>query len=558
MSALEPGREVDRYVVQGLLGEGGMAEVYRVRHATLGTLHALKVLTIRSRSVRERLVLEGRVQATLRHPNVVAVTDVLVIDGAPGLLMEFIEGPALDTWLRSYRPTLDEALSVFGGILAGVRSAHNKNLIHRDLKPANVLLHIEDGAVVPKVADFGLAKAVEGGNNQTRSGSTMGTPAYMAPEQIRDSSKVDQRADIFSLGCILYELVCGRQAFEGEDILELFNKIAEGDFVPPRSLVPDLPDVVEQAILGALELDPEERIASCKELQDVLEAVSADGPTLRMLTILPETAPGAQVARSLVTVSSFDDVPANSASKISAGKLSSDTWFGTGVVGVASTSRGNATTSSIAHEATVELQTELSQIRRQGMLMMGGTVAAAIALVFGVIVVAAGAVVYTIQQGKEDAPVVAVAAPVKPARVKPDTAAPKPPKAPPGVAPTATAPAATSPITNTTPPKVSTTPPKASTTPPKASTTPPKASTTPVAPPPTTGATIRLTGDARMVMLEGKAGRFRTSDAIPAGTYDVQAWFGAPNPVAAGRVTVAGNETIELKCVSLMAQCVRR
>ena len=97
MSALEPGREVDRYVVQGLLGEGGMAEVYRVRHATLGTLHALKVLTIRSRSVRERLVLEGRVQATLRHPNVVAVTDVLVIDGAPGLLMEFIEGPALDT-----------------------------------------------------------------------------------------------------------------------------------------------------------------------------------------------------------------------------------------------------------------------------------------------------------------------------------------------------------------------------------------------------------------------------------------------------------------------------
>src|SRR5262245_35627495 len=156
---LSGGQRVDRYVVEGLLGEGGMAEVYRVRHATLGSLHALKILKVQAPTVRARLLAEGRAQAALRHPNLVAVTDVIEVDGAPPLVLDFVDGPWLEAWLVDHRPSPREAEQLFLGIVAGVERAHRAGLVHRDLKPGNVLLERgDDGVLVPKVTDFGLAK----------------------------------------------------------------------------------------------------------------------------------------------------------------------------------------------------------------------------------------------------------------------------------------------------------------------------------------------------------------------------------------------------------------
>ena len=257
MDELESGTLVEgRYVVESLIGHGGMAEVYRVRHVHLDTLHALKVLTVSSSSIRRRLMQEGRVQAALQHPNIVSVTDVVVVDSAPGLVMEYIRGPALDDCVEELPLTSDQIDALAVGVLEGVAAAHALDLIHRDLKPANIMLAVTHDAIVPKVADFGLVKLLAGDgkdfDSKTRSGSTMGTPAYMAPEQIRDSKNVDARADVWSLGAILFELVTGRRAFDGDDVLDLFMKVAAGERQAVTAVRDDLPERWVKAIEGAL------------------------------------------------------------------------------------------------------------------------------------------------------------------------------------------------------------------------------------------------------------------------------------------------------------------
>ena len=273
VAQLQAGQEIDRYKVEWVLGEGGMASVFRVRHTTLGTTHALKVLSITTTDIRQRLIQEGQMQATLQHPNIVSVSDVIDISGVPGLLMEYIEGPSLDQWTYRYRPTLPEALAVFRGIVAGVGHAHSKGLIHRDIKPGNVLLHVGRDAIIPKVTDFGLAKFAQIHNSpkRTQPGTTMGTPQYMSPEQMRDASKVDHRADLFSLGCILYELVCGVPPFEGNDLVELINTVCKGDYVPIPHRVPNVPGEVITTVKGLLNPDVTKRINSCEDILARLE-----------------------------------------------------------------------------------------------------------------------------------------------------------------------------------------------------------------------------------------------------------------------------------------------
>jgi len=290
---VEIGTQIEgRYVVERTLASGGMATVHVVRHLALDSLHALKVLHIPSPEIRERLLLEGRLQARLRHPNIVAVTDTLTIEGAPGLVMEFVDGPALDEWLGEHRPSLDQAESIFLGILAAVDHAHRHGVVHRDLKPANVLLAPMAGGLLPKVADFGIAKVVEdilgakgGGRVKTRTGVAMGTPAYMAPEQIEGARSLGPQADIFALGCILYDLIVGRPAFDGPTLLSILTASREGFFDDPAEAVPGLPDRVVQAIRGALAPEIEDRIADCTTLARVLTGgrvatLSGSGPVL--------------------------------------------------------------------------------------------------------------------------------------------------------------------------------------------------------------------------------------------------------------------------------------
>jgi hypothetical protein len=263
---LSAGAVVDRYTVEGVLGEGGMAIVYRVRHSVLGTRHALKILTIGNTEIQRRLVQEGHLQASLQHPNIVAVTDVLQLGGAPALVMEFVDGPPLDQLLRQGRLTLTQADALARGILDGVAAAHTAGLVHRDLKPGNILLKVTDGGFVPKVADFGLAKMVGAAGSKTRTGSTMGTPQYMSPEQIRDSKNVGVTSDVFALGAILYELLTGARAFDGDDLLQIFTSVAAGQYLHPHAHVPDAPERMVSAILQALQVDPANRPQSVAEL----------------------------------------------------------------------------------------------------------------------------------------------------------------------------------------------------------------------------------------------------------------------------------------------------
>ncbi len=265
---LEPGTTVaDRYQVEALLGAGGLAEVYRVRHVELGSLHALKLLTWRRKSLAERLLLEGRIQAQLRHPHVVGVSDVVRFEGQVGLLMEYVDGTALDQLLASSGAlSWQDAMALFVPILSGVAAAHDAGVLHRDLKPANVLLARTSTGWVPKVADFGIAKVVEDemGGGATTAGVSMGTPGYMAPEQVRDSSGVDRRTDIFALASILYEMLSGRKAFA--DTLGRLDVASTIDIVPRAltEVVPAIDPRVSDAIAKALARDREDRFPDCR------------------------------------------------------------------------------------------------------------------------------------------------------------------------------------------------------------------------------------------------------------------------------------------------------
>jgi hypothetical protein len=275
--ALATGRTVGPWVVDGRLGQGGIADVWAVHDARSGVPAALKVLRIPSPDIRARLLLEARALAAIDHPNVVRAIGVLDVDGSPGLVMERIVGPSLRELLARMRPDVAQATALGAGILAGVAAAHDHGLAHRDLKPANVLLAVEGGGLIPKIVDFGLAKILAGdgpGDDRTVTGTPIGTPAYMAPEQIRDARAADARSDVFALGAVLYELLAGRRAFDGADVLALYGAVAAGIVAPLDAAVPAH---LRDAVSRALAVDPSARPADASALLALWGAAPA-GP----------------------------------------------------------------------------------------------------------------------------------------------------------------------------------------------------------------------------------------------------------------------------------------
>jgi hypothetical protein len=252
--------------------------VYRVRHVELGSIFALKLLEVHRPQLRARLLEEGRAQASLVHPNVVRVSDVLLHGEMPVLLMEFVEGPPLDQLLQSGRLDLGTALDIAIGITRGLRAAHTRGLVHRDLKPSNVLLARTAAGWLPKLADFGLVKVIREDRQTlrapTQAGVAMGTPQFMAPEQIRDAARVDHRADLYSLGCLLYVLLTGALPFVGSDLLQLHDQILLGAH-PPSVRLPELPRALDRLVMSLLQADPAARPSSCAEVLAVLESHEA-------------------------------------------------------------------------------------------------------------------------------------------------------------------------------------------------------------------------------------------------------------------------------------------
>ncbi len=264
------GMRLEKYILESRIGEGGMATVYKARHADLDTLHAIKLLKQRSGAVAERMLQEGRIQARLRHPNVVGVTDVIRKGKDVGLVMDYVEGLSLGLLTYGFRMLPDQIDAAVAGILDGVEMAHGLGLVHRDLKPDNILMeYLPSGApkeewndLRPRIMDFGLAKAVRDElrvGRSTRVGAMMGTPQFMAPEQYQDASGVDRRADIYSLGAIFYEMISGKPVFEDADLPVLLARVQRGEWTPLDEVAPGTPSTWVDAVHACLHVDPEDR-----------------------------------------------------------------------------------------------------------------------------------------------------------------------------------------------------------------------------------------------------------------------------------------------------------
>lgn len=296
---LEIGQTVDRYEVEALIGTGGVASVYRVRHRTLKRLYALKLLRWARTQQQHRLMAEGQIQARLRHPNIVQVLDAFDVNGSPALLMELVEGPSLLTWKEGRTLSYPQIEQLFREIVAAVAHAHAHGIVHRDLKPGNVLMaplgtspQLEQW--IPRVTDFGIARYLfdqVGPENLTRTGIVLGTPAYMAPEQFRHGASIDYRADLFALGVMLYELCCGVRPFASQDLVKLLNSIVQADYVRPERLRPDLPPPLRAAISVCLRADPAQRIPSCDNLLQVLDGKAIELWSLEEMGLPPASAP---------------------------------------------------------------------------------------------------------------------------------------------------------------------------------------------------------------------------------------------------------------------------
>lgn len=273
-----------RYSITGTLGEGGFATVYRTRHQFLHSTHAIKVLLPHLASdpeMRSRFLSEGRIQAGLRHPNIIPVTDI-VTDPAPGLVMEHIVGPTLTELLRERGAALEpaEIASVMLPLLDAVGAAHAAGIVHRDLKPDNILVTTRGTDLWPMVGDFGIAKVLEasalaGGKQKTRTGMRMGTLHYMSPEQIRGASSVDARTDIFSLGAILYECATGQVAFAGDSEFDTMRNIVDGRFDPPERVAAGIGPALAACIQRALAPSADARFQDSASFVTTLRAALA-------------------------------------------------------------------------------------------------------------------------------------------------------------------------------------------------------------------------------------------------------------------------------------------
>lgn len=267
------GTRIDRYELIEALGEGGIATVYKAVHTDLGTQHALKLLKHRSGAIAKRMLQEGRIQAQLRHPNIVGVTDVVRFDGGVGLVMDYVDGVSLAMLAYNYTLEHGQLDTLAHELFDAVEAAHRLGLVHRDLKPDNVMMAFGGDRLVAKVMDFGLAKAMRDElrvGKATRAGEMMGTPQYMAPEQYRDAASVDGRADLYSLGAILYEVACGLPLFpDADDLPVVMAKSMAGDWTPLEDRDTDIPLRWMNAIHACLEVEPGDRPADVAQLRDL-------------------------------------------------------------------------------------------------------------------------------------------------------------------------------------------------------------------------------------------------------------------------------------------------
>lgn len=274
---------VANHTVEALLGQGGMGAVYRARQTSLDRPVALKVIPATSAELSERFAREARVLARLRHPGIVAVHDSGSAGDLLWMSMEFVDGANLRQVLATGALSPEEALRLVPQICAALQFAHDQGVVHRDLKPENVLVDA-DGAA--RIVDFGLAKIADGDGSLTASGQVLGTFRYMAPEQFESSRRVDHRADIYSLGVLIYEMLTGG--------------LPQGRFEPPsRRVAVDVR--MDEVVLRALEREPERRWQRVAEVQGAVEGIASarrSAPAAVPTVLAPAPLPAAPAAKA--------------------------------------------------------------------------------------------------------------------------------------------------------------------------------------------------------------------------------------------------------------------
>ena len=263
----------DRYSVIGRAGSGGMAEVYRARDELLGREVALKVLSQRlsaDSTFVERFRREAQAAANLNHPNVVSLFDYGSDRGTYYIVMEYIDGRSLSDIVRAEGPYMPErAAEISADVAAALERAHQAGLVHRDIKPSNIMINSQGQT---KVTDFGIARAMatDGEQTMTQTGMVIGTAAYLSPEQAQ-GNPVDARSDVYSLGCVLYELLTARAPFSGETPLSIAYKHVRENATPPSSVNPDVPAALDAIVMKAMAKNPDNRYQSAAEFREDLE-----------------------------------------------------------------------------------------------------------------------------------------------------------------------------------------------------------------------------------------------------------------------------------------------
>jgi serine/threonine protein kinase len=266
--SLQIGDNVGDYEVLGVLGQGGMGAVYRVRNLLSEREEALKLVLPHIASnpeAADRFLREIKIQASLQHPNIAALRTAVRVEQGILMIMELIDGPSLEAKLREGPMPLGNAIRILDDVLGALAYAHGRGVIHRDIKPPNILLTSRG---MPKLTDFGIARAT-GSNNLTRTGNALGSVNYMSPEQIM-SKPADERSDLYSLGVTFYEMLTGRRPIDGDSEYAVMNAHMMQMPIAPNRLVGAISSEISDVALKALAKSPADRYQSALEFQSAL------------------------------------------------------------------------------------------------------------------------------------------------------------------------------------------------------------------------------------------------------------------------------------------------
>ncbi|WP_372364560.1 protein kinase [Candidatus Uabimicrobium sp. HlEnr_7] len=277
ISACKRGQEISQAVIEKeifgnyelleQIAEGGMGIVYRGQKKSTGQIVAIKVLGEghrTSREAQERFAREARTLEMLKHPNIVSILEVGIENEIPYFCMDFIEGEALSDIISRGPLEIDRAVSIVKDICGGLEYAHKLGVVHRDIKSSNILIN-KDGT--PKITDFGLAKCMDSITVITRTGSLLGTPSYMSPEQAKGQlGRIGPRSDIYSLGVVFYKMLTGKNPFEGDSTVEIYQNILTVDPPPPSSDRPEISKKIDQICMKCLKKDAFQRFKTADSL----------------------------------------------------------------------------------------------------------------------------------------------------------------------------------------------------------------------------------------------------------------------------------------------------